>query len=160
MKRHEFKSGAPDLPNICAFKTDRGMCGLPVSDEMHTPESAASTAQAGSASENLLPPRIWMVCGENGGIWAAFDTEAKATGYPGPRMFETAPRYVVGYTRDDLVSALRAALSSLSIRVNPKDSICAYCWCNTWDWTKHTDKCAAARAALTGHGGEGEKKNG
>ena len=51
-------------------------------------------------------------------------------------------------------AVLRDALIGFSIRNNPKDAACPYCWCDAWDWTKHTPKCAAARAALRDSKGE------
>lgn len=42
--------------------------------------------------------------------------------------------------------ALYAALTELSLRRFPDDSLC---WCTVWDSTKHATECVAARAAFT-----------
>jgi len=57
-------------------------------------------------------------------------------------------------TRNPNVEGLVAALEGLSVRENPKDVSCPHCFCNAWDWTKHTEKCKDARAALTAAKGE------
>ena len=57
------------------------------------------TQQAETVENAPLPDSLFAVIGENGAVWATFDTKEKATRYPGPRMFELAPRYVVEYRR-------------------------------------------------------------
>lgn len=55
---------------------------------------------------------------------------------------------IVEYVPASIADALAEALVGLSVRFNRKDEKCPYCWCNAWDWTKHTEACAAARGAL------------
>jgi hypothetical protein len=55
--------------------------------------------QSKQETQELLPSKLWAVISEDGAVWATFDTKEKATGYPGPRMFECAPRYIVEYVR-------------------------------------------------------------
>lgn len=48
------------------------------------------------------------------------------------------------------IARLEEALRGLSVRFNHKDEKCPECFCNAWDWTKHTEPCKAARTALKG----------
>lgn len=57
-------------------------------------------------------------------------------------------------TRTTTTSGLAEALRGLSGRTNLKDFDRPECWCSAWDWTKHTDVCAAAREALAKHEGK------
>jgi hypothetical protein len=141
---------------VCPEETGILRCFRPASDDIHNVAARVEVALAPCPCCGWTPERIcsphcfngtpgWRIrCDKCGLKTAWWHSPEEANGAWNARV-----------DLQEAFDATRKALIGLSLRQNRKDKM-PYCWCNSWDWTRHSQSCAAARTALalTGEGGE------